>query len=174
MDTETQLGLTFSDPVFLRRARDGACIKDMPIETTPSITFSAASVTVSRSAPCSAKAPAILCTKSVPATPRTVAGLAMHVVVNDDHTDFKLLPRPFGGQTKVQPVTCVVLDDKKTTGSPRDGENAGQHRVTDGDANTSPQTAAVNMPWPTKPAWLGSCPDRRPIPTRLWIYPNPS
>ena len=27
-----------------------------------------------------------------------------------------------------------------------------------GEANTSPQTAAVSMPAPTKPAWAGSCP----------------
>ena len=43
---------------------------DIPIEIAPEITRRAAVVTVSRSAPCSARAPAILCTNSVPATPR--------------------------------------------------------------------------------------------------------
>jgi hypothetical protein len=29
---------------------------------------------------------------------------------------------------------------------------------TEGEAKISPETAAVSMPRPTKPAWLGSCP----------------
>ncbi|MCY1300184.1 hypothetical protein D9M70_497430 [compost metagenome] len=43
---------------------------DMPMLRVPAITRLAAAVTVSRSAPRSASAPAILCTKRVPATPR--------------------------------------------------------------------------------------------------------
>lgn len=33
---------------------------------------------------------------------------------------------------------------------------------TDGEANTSPQTAAVRRPFPTKPAWEGSWPEPPP------------
>ena len=43
---------------------------DMPIETVPAIVWRAAAATVSRSPPPSASAPAILCTKRVPAMPR--------------------------------------------------------------------------------------------------------
>ncbi len=43
---------------------------DMPMDLVPVITRSAAAATVARLAPCSARWPAILCTKSVPARPR--------------------------------------------------------------------------------------------------------
>mgnify|MGYP006892708823 CR=1 FL=1 len=41
---------------------------------------------------------------------------------------------------------------------------------TEGEANTMPQTAAVRPPFPTKPAWAGSCPEPPPemSATRSW------
>ena len=43
---------------------------DIPMDLTPAVTRSAASVTADRSAPPSARCPAILWTNSVPASPR--------------------------------------------------------------------------------------------------------
>ena len=64
---------------------------------------------------------------------------------------------------EVKPIAGVILDDQQAAGSSGDGQNTGQHRVdAEGDAKTSPQTAAVSMPGPTKPACAGSWPEPPP------------
>ena len=66
--------------------------RDIPIEAVPLTTLVAASVIVSRVAPFSDKAPAILCTNKVPATPRA-CGRSGRAISSSTMTIFTFNPR---------------------------------------------------------------------------------
>src|ERR1700674_3244324 len=84
-----------------------------PNERERSLTRLIVSVTLVRSAPDSAAAPAIFSASTVAPTPRGVERVRHgHVVVDDDRGALDaLVRRVFGGELEVQDVARVVLDD---------------------------------------------------------------
>ena len=90
----------------------------MPMERTLAITFSAMRLTSRRSAPVSARARPILCTKTVPAIPRRpvvrIGVLDCHVVCHDNFVNHDIF---VGGHIcchlEVHDIACIVLDDQE-------------------------------------------------------------
>ena len=86
-----------------------------------------------------------------------------NVIADNHHLDFFAKGAgPFGGKAEIEPVTGIVWNDEKAAGLPVTATIAARTASKLGEANTSPQTAAVSMPLPTNPAWDGSWPDPPP------------
>ena len=91
VDAEPELGLAGRDPLAPSASPEWCrCRATCRSSRCPRSIRRAAAATVSRSAPSSASAPAILCTKSVPAMPRGLRQVRQrHVVVDDHHVTLR-------------------------------------------------------------------------------------
>ena len=101
------------------------------METTPLITRCAASVTVARSPPFSAARTGDFVDKQSAGNTAWLRQVRQgDVVVDDDHVDIETLrPCALRGQTEVQPVARIVLDDQQAARLARHRQYAGQHRI---------------------------------------------